>query len=150
MTQDRMREIEDRDLEEDVEIARQIRERASRGDAAPAPSREATLADMLLESNEVLRSCHEVAQRDGGATNWPALRNRINAVLVRQHKATNALRAGDAPAAPATDRLTVLEQAREEFANKGDDGFAAWLAREIAACRRASPAGASPDPGVRR
>ena len=40
----------------------------------------------LKEANEVLRSCHSVAERKGAETNWPPFTARIADVLKRQHQ----------------------------------------------------------------
>jgi hypothetical protein len=44
------------------------------------------LMEMLKEANEILRSAHSIASRDGNATNWGAFLKRVCAVLEAQHK----------------------------------------------------------------
>lgn len=39
----------------------------------------------LKEANEVLRSCHSVAERNGAETNWQPFTARIADILKRQH-----------------------------------------------------------------
>ena len=39
----------------------------------------------LVEANEVLRSCYQVAARGGVETNWPALKGRILDALKKQN-----------------------------------------------------------------
>ena len=43
------------------------------------------LSATLAEANELCRSAHEVAKRDGAETNWEALRNRLSVGLANQH-----------------------------------------------------------------
>lgn len=43
------------------------------------------LSTTLAEANEVCRSAHEIAKRDGAETNWEAFRNRLRVALANQH-----------------------------------------------------------------
>ena len=43
------------------------------------------LSDTLKEANEICRSAHEIAKRDGAETNWEAFRNRLSVALTNQH-----------------------------------------------------------------
>lgn len=49
-------------------------------EAAQKESRE-----LLLDSNEVLRSTYSIAVRSGKETNWEAFLNRVERLLKRQH-----------------------------------------------------------------
>lgn len=44
------------------------------------------LMKMLKEVNDVLRSAHSIASREGKETNWPAFTKRVAAILEQQHK----------------------------------------------------------------
>lgn len=55
-----------------------------------------TDADLLLESNELLRSFASIISRKGIETNWAALENAVGDALRRQHQRTNELRAAKA------------------------------------------------------
>lgn len=48
-------------------------------------AREKRLEDILKESNELLRSCHCVAERSGDDTNWSALREVLKKKLGEQY-----------------------------------------------------------------
>lgn len=71
--------------------------------AACMAEREAELEARLLESNELLRSCHAVALRDGVQTNWQALTRQLEAELQAQHVITNRIRAALTAAQGGTD-----------------------------------------------
>ena len=43
------------------------------------------LSTTLAEANEICRSAHEIAKRDGAETNWEAFRNRLSVALTNQH-----------------------------------------------------------------
>lgn len=43
------------------------------------------LSTTLAEANEICRSAHEIAKRDGADTNWEAFRNRLTVALMNQH-----------------------------------------------------------------
>ncbi len=43
------------------------------------------LVSHLRETNEVLRSAYQIAQRGGKETNWAAFTKRLEGVLKRQH-----------------------------------------------------------------
>ena len=43
------------------------------------------LSATLEEANEICRSSHEIAKRDGAETNWEAFRNRLTVALTNQH-----------------------------------------------------------------
>jgi hypothetical protein len=47
---------------------------------------------MLLQSNEVLRSAYQIAERKGVGTNWQSFSNKVLFVLTKQHEVTNELR----------------------------------------------------------
>lgn len=47
---------------------------------------------LLLQSNELLRSAHAIAVREGRATDWMHFREQLEAALKEQHAVTNALR----------------------------------------------------------
>lgn len=49
---------------------------------------ESAIAD-LKEANDLLRSAHAVAERNGRETNWQAFRKRLQEVLVKQSKLLN-------------------------------------------------------------
>ena len=63
---------------------------------------------LLVESNEVLRSASQVADRYGRETNWQTLQTKLSEVLGNQHKLMNEIRnraadkAESAPKAPNT------------------------------------------------
>ena len=46
--------------------------------------------DMLKEANDLLRSAHAIAERDGNATNWSAFKNKATKLLKKHHKVLNA------------------------------------------------------------
>lgn len=46
---------------------------------------EALMA-MLKEANDLLRSAHAIAEREGRETGWPTFRKRVSKVLKKQHK----------------------------------------------------------------
>jgi len=50
------------------------------------------LETLLLQSNEVLRSAYQIAERKGVATNWQSFSNKVLFVLAKQHEVTNELR----------------------------------------------------------
>lgn len=51
--------------------------------SSQGPAREETL---LRQANNLLRSAHEIALRDGKSTNWEAFRNRVHEGLLAQHE----------------------------------------------------------------
>ena len=44
------------------------------------------LMDMLKEANDILRSTHAIAKREGRDTGWPTFLKRVDDVLEKQHK----------------------------------------------------------------
>lgn len=48
-------------------------------------SREVRLLELLRESNECLRSAFSIADRNGESVNWESFRNRVKAILEKQH-----------------------------------------------------------------
>jgi hypothetical protein len=50
-----------------------------------APEDVRKLREALVEANDVLRSMHGIAAREGADTSWPTIRTRLKQVLERQH-----------------------------------------------------------------
>ena len=71
--------------------------------------------ELLLESNESLRSAYQVASRYGRETNWQALQNKLSNILDRQHELTNKIRksaAGQKESAPKAPNSPMDEIAQ--------------------------------------
>jgi hypothetical protein len=45
-----------------------------------------TKYELIKESNEVLRSCYSVIEREGKTTNWDALKTKVGEILKEQHE----------------------------------------------------------------
>ena len=74
---------------------------------------------LLVESNEVLRSASQVADRYGRETNWQTLQTKLSEVLGKQHKLTNKIRnraadeAESAPKAPNKQSDEIIDKILE-------------------------------------
>lgn len=62
--------------------------------AAVAREKIEALSKALLEYDEVLRSAHAIAQRDGESTQWESFRNRVAEVLRKHHALRNGVARG--------------------------------------------------------
>jgi len=47
---------------------------------------EKTDRELLIEANEMLRSCYAVIERKGEKTNWEPLEKAVHKMLLEQHK----------------------------------------------------------------
>jgi hypothetical protein len=63
-----------------------------RHSAAERTPRESELLDLLMRSNEVLRSCFSIIERRGENTNWDGLKNCVDCELKNQHSVLAPLR----------------------------------------------------------
>ena len=47
---------------------------------------EKTDRELLIEANDMLRSCYSVIERRGQVTNWESLEKRVSGILKEQHE----------------------------------------------------------------
>jgi hypothetical protein len=72
------------------------------------------LTEILSEANEVCRSAHSIAERDGAETNWEAFRSRLALALANQHSVLHGgERIGVAVHPPSLESHPISEWIKE-------------------------------------